>query len=325
MDIIPSFLNYETTEEFNDGNSFDDYKLHEGEVQDIIYPEDDRNKSKLYIEYTVYANIRNNGVVVGKPYYNCTLFNLFGSFADNLTWTLRADDKPAFNTNNKNGIGKGSKVLLLCPNGEISSARIIGGIRDSFIEKDNDKDKKDLGHHLNFTFNGINININKDGELLIKYNGKTDLDGKSQADDSVQGTSVQISKNGNISLFTKDNEQFLTIDHENKNINITAKNNLNIKSDKGTLIDDATDKMLKGSTYRRNEQQLNSKLKSYLSALQGITEAVATALNTGTLAGVAAAGAALKPAATIFNQMSNAIDNFESSSNDYLSKNNKIS
>ncbi len=49
-------------------------------------------------------------------------------------------------------------------------------------------------------FNGIDLAINKDGELTLTYSGATGLDGKpaENTDTEAAGTVVKISKDGNL-------------------------------------------------------------------------------------------------------------------------------
>jgi len=192
QDIVSSTLDYQGHVNFTSG-MFENTRLRLGEVQERIPPTDPRNISKMVDEYRVYVQHSDGGTMVGRIYDYCVLSNTFGSIADNLKYTLRATPSAINKDSQKNnGAGKGAKVLLLCINGDTRNAIIIGGIHDSKEVKD-----KSEGHHLNFVFNGVAININDAGELTLNIHGKTDLDGKTEDD---VGSSVKIDKDGNISV-----------------------------------------------------------------------------------------------------------------------------
>lgn len=208
-DIVPSFMAYEGHDP-SSGTGFDNWRLRVGEVQEAIPPTDPRNVSKRVTEYRVYVQQMSGNTMVGRIYDYVTISNMFGSIADNLEYTLRAVPSASKKDSQKNsGAGKGAKVLLLCINGSVQNAVIIGAIRDS-----NDaKEEPGKGHHLDFVFNGVAININDAGELTLNVHGKTDLDGKTEEE---VGSVVKIDKAGNIS--------------------VTAKNNVNVNCNKATVI-----------------------------------------------------------------------------------------
>jgi hypothetical protein len=165
-----------------------------GEVQEMIPPTNPKNISKKVNEYTVYVQHMSNNTMVGRMYNYCTVSNMFGSIADSLSYTLRAD--PSAGRSSAEGIGKGAKVLMMCINGSNANAVILGAIHDS-----SDKPDGDEGHHFTFVFNGVEININDAGELKLSIHGKTDLDGKTEEDDV--GTTITLSKAGGLDISCK--------------------------------------------------------------------------------------------------------------------------
>ncbi len=196
MDIIPSFYNTDGYE--GGGGAFENTTLRPGEIQEILYPDDPRNLSKRFIEYRVYVQHRENGTAVVKMYENCMLLNSLGGRVDKLTYTLRADSSSSKSASSeKVNSGLGSKVLLLCVNGETSNAVIIGGLRD---DKD-DKDSKDAGHNLHFSFNGVECTIDKEGQLTLQVSGPTDAEGNANGSGGLPST-VKVEKDGTISAST---------------------------------------------------------------------------------------------------------------------------
>lgn len=196
-DIVPSFLAYEGHDP-SSGTGFDNWRLRVGEVQEAIPPIDPRNVSKRVTEYRVYVQQMSGNTMVGRVYDYCTISNMFGSLADHLEYSLRAVPSASNKDSQKNsGAGKGAKVLLLCINGSVQNAVIIGAIRDS----SQTPETPGLGQHLDFVFNGVSININDSGELSLKVAGKTDLDGKTINEDV--GSSVKIDAAGNVTVSVK--------------------------------------------------------------------------------------------------------------------------
>jgi hypothetical protein len=202
-----------------------------GEIKEIIEPTDKRSLSKLYKEYNVDVQFREGtGPTTVVTFPNCLISNLFGGVADKFVYTLRADGKEP---TDKKVVTTGSKVLLLCLAGSAGQAIIIGGIRES--QKEDDKaDEK--GHNLSFSFNGILFDINDDGELKLQLTGATKVDGEPDSDKGADPekitTTVEILKNGNFKLYTKEEKQFIHVDHENKKCEFLFDEEWNVKVNK---------------------------------------------------------------------------------------------
>lgn len=320
-DILPAFMAVGSIKPHHDGLSFDNTRLRVGEVTTIVYPDDKESRSKKFVEYHVLVQQRSNRTGNAKLYRNCLLMNPFAGLADRASFTLRADNAQNLT---KSGLGKGSKVMVLCANGETNNAYIIGGCRDQTDETD--KKVKDLKHHLYFNFNGVSFFIDDDGQLFVTYNGKTGIDGKtdSNVDSNAPGSTLKFGKDGAIQIADKDAKNAVTIDHANKKVTIAR--------DQAFELGDATDHMLLGESFRNAQQQLNNNLMGKLQALQGQLQAAGTALNAavtpapGAPLGLNGVGAALLAAAQTVNQMAQAIQQFEQSAsqkNSFLSQKNK--
>lgn len=331
METIPSFYKLSTpgVDDSHYNGMFSNNMLRLGEVQEILYPDDKLNRSKKFIEYNVLVYNYENGTFNSIVYHNCMEINSFAGLADKMSFTLRADDtvskakKSSFVSS-----GLGSKVLVLCLNGARDQGVIIGGVRDD--KDETEKSPKEKGHNLHFNFNGIDLAINKDGELILQYQGKTEADGKinKDVDKNAVGTTLTIHKNGNFVVSTKDNKQTVTINHEKKTIDIVADSAYTVKAkdvnvaasgsvaitDKsgtsikgsGVKVGDATDAWMKGTSYRSAQAQMHSQV------ISGLTMA-ATALPFFQM-GTAASG---------LMQVVSAIVSFEAQSLQYLSKKNK--
>lgn len=331
--VIPSTIQAAYTPNFSPDEELDgNVTLRLGEVQRAVWPDDKDSISKKFIEYDVFVQHVANGTATTKLYENCALINSFGGLSDKYYFTLRGED--AAKDAKKNSIGRGSKVLVLCVNGSTSKAVIIGGVRN-----DTDlKDDKDLGHHLYWMFNGISASINKEGELTLTYNGKTEIDGKRNKDvkEDVTGTNVSFLKNGNVQIATKDDKQHILIDHENGQIHIKGDQKVIIKSG-GVEVGDATDKWLLASTYRDAESQLNKNLADGIQkVMQKMTQigAFLTAAGAGLTSGIPGAytaaaapltnaGAQMLQVTQDLAKMYADIQTFEGKADTYLSKVNK--
>lgn len=327
-DIIPSHLGLGWTPRHSDGDAYNEYLLRFGEVQKIIYPDDDASRTKKVVEYDVWVQHRANGTGAGVMYCNCRLGSLFGGVADDSSHTLRVPKTPSTKEKGSNGLGLGSKVLLLCINGERNNAVIVGGMRDPKAE---DKDAKDKGHNFFAVFNGVSVVVDKDGQLTVTYGGKTEVDGKKSDDvkDEQVGSYVKFGKNGNISVSDKDGKNSVVIDHENKKVLI--------KRDEAFELGDATDKMLLGQSFRDAEKQKNEKVQKLTDQISQLRQQQSTALTTaagkvlgpfmsaGAAVDLAQAGALGIAISQLEKQVAEAIGAFEQAAgqkNSFLSKKN---
>lgn len=231
--------------------------LRVGVVVDTIEVEDDTNKSKLTVEYNVMTVEDKNTSV----YENCMSVDAFGGIADYFQFKRRKTEQRE-KTRQAGSLKKqnGSMVLLLCLDGDSEQGVILGALPHP--------DKKDVltkekGHHLEGEFNGVNIDINDDGELTITYRSKTDNDGKA-ADEEAGGTFVKMDKTGSVDINTAlegDDETFIQMNKTEKDINVkagnntsittqadmsvTAKGNVNVKSDAELVAEAGGSAMLK--------------------------------------------------------------------------------
>jgi hypothetical protein len=92
-------------------------------------------------------------------------------------------------------------------------------------------------------FNGIDFSINKDGELLLTYNGATDLDGNPAegTDTDAAGTFIKIDKKGNLTVSDGNGDNLVFIDRVNGKIRVQTAAEVDIVSPKVRLGDDQTD------------------------------------------------------------------------------------
>lgn len=268
--VVPSYLNLRSSASTWDGDRFNDSQLHYGVVQEIIPPKSPKNISKKFIEYTVLCQyIGSSKVAVTRTYEHCLLANPLSGLADKEFFTLRTDSKNPIKNKTIKGdyIGKGSKVLIACINGETINPIIISGMRDPLDQEE--FDGYDLGeHYYRSVFNGVQTTINDDGEWALVYGGRTDVSGKldgTPEDDT--GSTLTIKKDGTIQFFTREKNQLMELDHSAQKlhfeagdwvanarggINFGAGGRVGIQS-AGVTIGSGSDSFPLFSTYRRAE------------------------------------------------------------------------
>lgn len=234
--VIPSWLRQSDNSDFQqviDKN----FSLKIGQVIKVNYPDDELKSIQKDITYDVLVEdmfeSKEHTILSG-----CLVLDKFGGAADYLTYSLRQ---------NKGNILKnikdltesdilGSYVLVLYVHGKSNNPIIIGGIKNP-LSKFNEKrkvPKKDDGHYLKFSFNGIDFSINKDGEVEISYNGPNDPSGKllDSADSKSVGSFIKIDKKGDMMIAASS-----TGDKEKPD------NYLNLKKD-GTIVITNGDKQI---------------------------------------------------------------------------------
>lgn len=298
--IVPSFLGVKDTATYPDSTeAFGNNVLRIGEVLEIIYPNEKRSVSKKFNEYVVNVQHMTAGVSTSTIYPHCFLASTFGGVADRLHYTLRTQKKAGAPSDT--GLGLGSKVLVLCINGETNNAVIIGGIREG------DKHDKDDGHHLYFEFNGVQVAIQDNGNFVLQMNGPTEADGTPKKDGSKQSTFS----------FTDDGKCAIEVE---TGVHIGSA--------------DSSEALVMGTTYRQQQKSMHQQLMNDLTNLSTVMNAVSATLQvagtdpvlavlaTTAAAALNTAGLTLRGAATLFTKMYSEIYAFESQTDEYLSKKN---
>lgn len=257
MFVIPSNL-VRKTHDFSH-IAYNNYSLKLGQVIKVNYPDPNIQNSPQIITYNVAATEHKGATQAQVIYYNCTLMDKFGSAADFLEYNLRTNDPSVditkgatINLSTDAAKFNGAMVLLLCLGGNISNAIIVGCVRSFFANNnentvDQNTDVYDVptisnGTYMTFNYNGIYININADGELLLNRGGPTDNDGALITDQTNQqfgidtpdanaaGSFIQIDKTGKITIAASDTNDITNPDNMitlEKGGDITISNNNN--------------------------------------------------------------------------------------------------
>ncbi len=256
-DVIPHFYSGRSVDD--DGDGLSNTRLRVGEVQAVFGPKHALNVSKKRNEYQVFVSHRANRTIVTKLYEHCFLSDAFGSYADFIRYTLRADPsarrKPV-------APGVGAKVLILCINGESQNPVILSGIPDAATSVDDEAD----GHHFDAVFNGVEFNVNSSGELLITYGGATNADGTlaDGVDKDSVGTYLTLKKDGSVLISDAKGDNSVLMDRPNSKVVVIA-NEFDVVADKirhGST--DANQPHIRGSDWK-------AWMKDMLTAIEDIT------------------------------------------------------
>jgi hypothetical protein len=249
-DVTPHFYGTRTVDD--DGDGLSNIRLRVGEVQAVFGPKHALNVSKKRNEYQVHVTHRANRTIVTKLYEHCFLSDMFGSFADFIRFTLRADPSARRNPVKP---GVGAKVLILCINGESQNAVILSGIPDAGREADPDPDPDEDGHHLQAVFNGVEFDINKDGELLITYGGATNADATlaDGVDQDAVGTFITLRKDGSVLMSDAKGDNSVLMDRPNSKVVVTTGE-----------YDVVADTIRHGSTGASSPHMLGDKWKAWM-------------------------------------------------------------
>lgn len=301
--VIPSYLGAQPRGTDGDSDSqLTNYVLREGEVKRVYGKDHTLNFSKKYTEYEVDVVHRDGtGIATATSYRGVAALSLFGGQADYSKIRYRGSTK----TDPDTGVGNGSKVVLLCVSGDQQRAVILGGLD---VHEDIDSD-----HKYKFEFNGLHVEIDSEGQLLVLHRGPTDNDGAVlEQYQGFEGCKLAVDKRANIllsghnekqsirivnqdpdapetdqSIYIKADQKFVvessgTSEHNVKgNVFIdSAEGAINLTSNDGTYIGRATDFMMLGSTYRNAEGTCNQSVGNAATAASGALGAASAALTT---------------------------------------------
>lgn len=235
---------------------FQNTPLRVGIITECYEIDNVNNVNQLTPEYTVVTNEQESAGSGSKTktYKNCISADGFGGIADFFEYKLRPTEKVFDKKESDKKVShdftkqNGSTVLILCLDGFSEKAIIIGGIpnlttegiRKSTLTQDN-------GLHLEGEYNGVNWQINKEGEFTLTFRSKTDNDGK-VADEKAGGTFAKIDKEGSVEVNTTlegDDETKIKMDKTAKDISAKAGNNIDLTAKKD--INATSDANIKGT------------------------------------------------------------------------------
>lgn len=282
--VLPSFLDTRSSA-LPRARDIDqnDLRLRVGRIVASHAPDASSNSNGTVYEYDVEVDI---GAGVTKVYPRAVMSDPLGGLADTLFY------KPRLSTggNDLNKLDTGTRVLLLCVNGQSGRSLIIGGT------KHHGKKAKEsvVDGVFRAEVNGIILHINEDGELKVTHKGATNDDGTVKTDGATtNGTFIQLDKNGDVKIGTGSSSSTLIhMESSGQVMNLNATSNVKIQSS-GVMTGAATDSTLMGSTYRRDKTVMHSTMMPLLTALSALASTAGTGFTTAA-AQLQAAGVAQK-------------------------------
>tara|TARA_R100000951_G_scaffold101420_1_gene92918 strand:- start:13557 stop:14609 length:1053 start_codon:yes stop_codon:yes gene_type:complete len=213
---------------------FKNTPLRMGVIINCHEKDDKKSLSKLVPEYDVLTSELNEGAGTSYvKYLNCISTDTFGGVADFFEYKLRPS-KEDFEKTHNFAKQDGAMVLLLCLDGNAESAIIIGGVKNTAgdgktEERESNLTKKN-GLHLEGEYNGLNWQVNKDGEFTLTFKSKTDIKGKPQ-DEKAGGTIFKVDKTGSVDIDTN-NEASFKLDKTKKDAILNVGNNSTVTATK---------------------------------------------------------------------------------------------
>lgn len=348
---VPSFLGVTDSSRYTPASqfTFNQISLKQGRVIKAYNVDDKQNISKKVLLYDVMVEQGvGSGGTTSIVYPRVQVASIFGGVADYCKWTPRIE---TFDLDK--GSGLGSRVLLLCVNGDMQGAYIIAGLSHPDDTR-KDADFKD-NHRFQWEFNGAHLYINNDGEIYATHRGATNADGTIK-DDKGSKTFIGFTKAGVVQIgVTKEDTELdktpeldtdkpsFQLDKQKDTISLFAKSNISnetqdkflIKTTTGVIVNEGgsdPQEWLRGTKFREQQKQLHESLKNGLQQLSTMLNTASTSLKGVVIAApptsnplVQATSTALGSAASAASQMATAISQFEAQSHEYLSENHKFS
>ena len=205
---------------------FENYSLKLGVTTRCYETSQEENFSKLGPEYdVVVVEQKSDGGATSSIYRNCLALDSIGGLADFFEFKRRTPSEGQYESDLEEDKHDGNVVMVLCTDGNSEKALIVGGLKHPARKEVLTKDK---GIHMEFEYNGLNMQSNKDGELKILFRSATDNKGKPQ-DSSAGGAFLQFKKDGSIELNDGETEKIL-IDKTGKKIDISANSDISVRS-----------------------------------------------------------------------------------------------
>jgi hypothetical protein len=299
--VIPHFLGMRQS---NSANAFYDnlnvMSIFPGEVIAAYPPSSKQNVSKKFYEYDVLVYRHDgNGPTSTQVFHNCLIKDTFGSASDFVRFTPRITKVERDGKRSSYN----SRVMVQCLNGDTATAVIVGFIKHDLLYGEKGKEK-DLGHNLEFEFNGVNVEITKDGDFRFTRKGATKETGEPVDKDDTDkngGFQLIMDKAGGLKAVTGDGNQYMEINHADKRIDIDA--------DEGVHLGGDDEPLMLGKTYCEAEDQFLQDMQSALQSLSGAINQLTTGLGALTCAAPGSPVVGAQVAAAASGQMTSAVAN----------------
>lgn len=229
-----SLLSIEDSEQVSAFNAtYKNFGLKAGIIVRSLEKDDEDNLSKLGPEYDVLV-IEQDGSrsISAIQYKNCMTMDTFGSIADFFEFRYRSQTKEGGDDGRNPEKQDGSIVLMLCLDGSAEKGIIVGALKHPSRSEEL---TKDMENHLHGEFNGLNIQVDKDGAFKIEFKGPRSNDG-TYTNEEAAGSYFEIDKDGNTEISTN-NEEFIKLDKQNKNVSIGAGANIQVSASEEITVE----------------------------------------------------------------------------------------
>lgn len=272
---------------------FNNKTLYRAQVEEVLYVDDERNKSKQCVEYnlTLTSYKANDGY---RRIYNARSINSLGGLND--FSEIIYQPKTQELTRGKEG-GKaypentnGDFVMVMFLEGNEQSCVILGSWyhpRTNIPESKTKRAKKEDGHRVKFEYNGVVVEINKDGELIMQsLGGPRDINGN-LTNSGNGGILIKLGKDGKITLDTQSQPK-VTID---KNSNEVVVESGSVKIGSGAI-----EPMVLGISWMTyNNTVIVPTINALIAAVGGLASSADTHTHAYTWTGTSGSGATSPP------------------------------
>lgn len=230
--IIPSSLLSLAGDELSAyKQNYNDFTLKSGIVIKTYEVDDDAleaiNGPIKSVRYDVLAISQNQDLGTSSVVYKkCRALQSFGGIGDFFEYKLRQPEKDVKVVEDPQD-QNGSIVLMMCLNGVQDTAVIIGALSHP---KRQTTLTKEAGQHLEGEYNGVNWQINDDGELTVTFKSATDNNGKPENEEA-GGSFFKMDKDGSFELNSGEGSEQIRIDKSEKNISFKSGNNISSEAE----------------------------------------------------------------------------------------------
>lgn len=316
--VAPSFLELQGPPDAMRDQTSNEFALRVGTIVASYAPDVDESLTKSAWEYDVSCVITDG---MGQPtqlvYQHAVLASAFGSISDYFLWAPRISEKSKSPTDkpDQDALLQGSTVCLLAPNGNSSTSALILCGAQHFKAPTADKKYGD-GPLMRFEYNGVNVEINKDGELTLTRKGPTKIDGTPVKDDDKDvGATITLDAKGRVNISSPDLKQFTIWGREDGDIQHSADKKMTFNVDNGKIETTAsqgvklggTEPLVLGNKYTQAESNFLQGMTNFMTTLLVTLTAVGTAL----AASPAAAAAVPLQSPTLANAFSQFIGDIQ--------------
>lgn len=323
MTVLPSYLMFQQDSQPLRERLSTEFAMRPGVVVQKYAPDSDDSYSKKYWEYDVQVVMQDGAgeQPTTRIYSHCPIVSMYGGVADYDYWAPRIEEpkKTDAGATEESGVkydpdspNLGSNVLVMCINAEASKGYIVGALHH---EKSGDPPKElGDGPYREVQYNGVNLKINKDGELFVHRKGPTKIDGEpvNNDGDKVKQPQLSIDKNGLVTVKTGDGKQVIKLDLDNGKLEILADKGVTVEVSQGKLETKASqgvklggdEKLVLGDKYTDAEDAFLTDLQGKLTQLvRLVTSLAATTAAITTVTPGAPAAALAAPLGTLAAQL----------------------